>query len=230
MSSKPIKNMPSTPRDSLGPTIWEKVIAGEKEFTIGRPSDTDKMLNHPEVLNEITYNENMPYWAEIWPSARMLAKFLMRENFEPGVKALEIGCGLGVVGVVALHKGMEVTFSDYDATALEFAAENARANGFEKFNTIQIDWRNVPDGLDYPIILGSDLVYEPGNVEPLVKMISKVMAKDGLCLMTDQDRVPAQLLRETLDASGFVYTTQVLKAGLPGGIKHKGTLHSIRKA
>lgn len=229
MSSTPPKKMPATPREALGPTIWETVIAGEKEFTIGRPSETDKMLTHPDVLNDITYNENMPYWAEIWPSARMLAKFLMKEQFTPNQKTLEIGCGLGLVGVVGLHKGLNVTFSDYDATALEFAAENARANGFENFATMQIDWRNVPDDLSFPLILASDLVYEHGNVDPLLKMIAKVLAPDGLCLMTDQDRIPAQLLRETLDKSGFVYTTQVLKAGLPGGIRHKGTLYTIRK-
>ena len=74
--------MPATPREALGSTIWETVIAGEKEFTIGRPSETDKMLTHPDVINDITYNENMPYWAEIWPSARMLAKFLMKEQFK----------------------------------------------------------------------------------------------------------------------------------------------------
>jgi len=229
MSINPQKKMPATPREALGPTIWETVIAADKEFTIGRPSETDKMLTHPEVLKDITYNEQMPYWAEIWPSARMLAKFMMKEQFIPNQKTLEIGCGLGLVGVVGLYKGLDVTFSDYDATALEFAADNARANGFENFTILQIDWRNVPDDLSFPLILASDLVYEPGNVDPLVKMIAKVLAPDGLCLMTDQDRIPAQLLRETLDKSGFVYTTQVLKAGLPGGIRYKGTLYSIRK-
>ncbi len=223
------KNMPRTPKEALGPTIWETVIAGDKEFTIGRPSDTDKILEHPEVLKGIEYDENMPYWAEVWPSSRMLAKYLMKEQFTPGIKTLEIGCGLGLVGIVALHLGLKVTFSDYDATALEFAANNATANGFLDFETLQIDWRDVPEGLSFPLILASDLVYEPRNVEPILAMISKILTPDGLCLMTDQDRIPSQLLRDNIEKYGFSFKTQVVKAGIPRGDRYKGTLYTIRK-
>ena len=41
-------------------------------------------------------------------------------------RALEVGCGLGLPGIVALSMGLQVTFSDYDACALRFAADEAR--------------------------------------------------------------------------------------------------------
>src|SRR5947208_5367242 len=105
----------------------------------------------------------------------MLGKTLLKESTWPaGLTALEIGCGLGLPGVVALSLGMGVLFSDYDATALHFAAENARANGCHDFQTLQMDWRFPPPDLRVPLLLASDLIYELRNVEPLVQMVKKV--------------------------------------------------------
>ena len=158
----------------------------------------------------------------------MLAKTIIREPWTPGSEALEIGCGLGLPGTVALSRGLRVTFSDYDATALRFAAENARLNGFDDFRVLQMDWRNPPDDLRVPILLASDLVYEQRNVEPLVSLIKQVLAPDGFCLLSDQDRIPSAALRERLTDVGLHFTTQVARAGEPGGRRVKGTLYRIR--
>ena len=127
-------------------------------------------------------------------------------------------------------RGLRVTFSDYDATALHFAARNARLNGFDDFTTVRLDWRRPPDSLRVPVVLASDLLYELRNVEPLVGLIKKVLLPDGVCLLTDQDRVPSHLLRQTLAAEGLPFTTQVMHAGEPGGRRVRGTLYRIRHA
>ena len=82
-------------------------------------------------------------------------------------------------GVAALAMGLRVLFSDYDATALRFAAENAQANGFENFRLLQMDWRSPPSDLRVPIVFGSDLIYELRNVEPLVQLIQQVLLPQG---------------------------------------------------
>src|SRR4029077_10348288 len=106
-------------------------------------------------------------------------------------EALEIGCGLGLPGIAALSVGLKVTFSDYDATALRFAADNARANGLLVFQQRQIDWRQPPDDIRVTVVLASCLLYALRNVEPLVALIKKVLLPGGVCLLTDQDRVPS---------------------------------------
>src|SRR5207302_8699840 len=139
--------------------------------------------------------------------------------------ALEIGCGLGLPGVAALAMGLRVLFSDYDATALRFAAENARANGFDNFRLLHMDWRSPPADLRVPVLLGSDLIYELRNVEPLVQFVKKVLAPGGVCLLTDQDRIPSHAFRQTLESEGLAYTTKMMRAGEPGGRRSKGTLY-----
>lgn len=220
--------MPETPLDALGEVIRERVVIEGQTFLVNRPSDSDRLLDHPVIRGEFAKDEYLPYWADLWPAARMLAKVILREAWAPGLEALEIGCGLGLPGVAALSRGLRVIFSDYDVTALRFAADNARLNGFRDFRTLELDWRSPPADLRVPVVLASDLIYEPRNVAPLVQLLRQVLQPDGVCLLTDQDRIPADLLRQTLTAEGLEYTTQPVRAGEPGGRRLKGTLYRIR--
>jgi ETFB lysine methyltransferase len=214
----------------LGPIVREPVIVHDRTFVIARPSESDRLLDHPAVHTAFDHDEYMPYWADLWPAARMLAKAVLQESWAPGLEALEVGCGLGLAGIAALAAGLHVTFSDYDACALRFAADNARLNGLSAFRTLQLDWRHPPADLRVPVILGSDLIYELRNVPPLVAFIKTVLLPDGVCLLTDQDRIPAHALRDALEDEGLNYATQTMRAGEPGGRRLKGTLYRIRRA
>jgi predicted nicotinamide N-methyase len=222
--------MPATPLDAIEKTARDAVIVEGRTFVIERPDESDHLLDHPYVRAAFAADEYMPYWADLWPAARMLAKAVLREPWADGLHALEVGCGLGLPGIAALARGLRVTFSDYDATALHFAARNARLNGFDDFAALQLDWRRPPASLRVPVVLASDLLYELRNVEPLVALIKAVLLPDGVCLLTDQDRVPSHLLRERLTAEGLPFTTQVTHAGEPGGRRVRGTLYRIRHA
>ncbi len=111
-------------------------------------------MDEPAVLEAFKTDEYMPYWADLWPAARMLAKVIMQENWTPGTPALEVGCGLGLPGIAALARGLQVTFSDYDPCALRFSGDNARLNGFDNFTIMQLDWRHPPDDLRTPSDFG----------------------------------------------------------------------------
>jgi predicted nicotinamide N-methyase len=222
------EGLPETPRDAVGALVEEAVIVEGRTFRIRKPGDPDRLLDHPAVRATFDRDGYTPYWADLWPAARMLAKTLLREPFEPGTETLEIGCGLGLPGIAALAKGLRVTFSDYDATALHLAAENARLNRFTDFKLLRLDWRRPPD-VQYPLILGADLIYEAGNVPPLVELIDRMLTPNGLCLITDQERVPAAVFRAALTAKGLRFTQELARAGEPGK-RSKGSLYRIRHA
>jgi predicted nicotinamide N-methyase len=221
--------LPETPRDAIKGVIEETVLVEGRSFQITRPADSDRLLDHPAVRAAFAADEYLPYWTDLWPAARMLAKTILRESWPPGLEALEIGCGLGLPGIVALAQGLRVTFSDYDATALRFAADNARANGFHEFKLLQLDWRRPPADLRLPLLFGSDLIYETRNVEPLVNLIKHVLTPDGLCLIADQDRIPSQLVRDTLTAAELFFSVKVMHAGEPGGQRWRGSLYRIAR-
>jgi predicted nicotinamide N-methyase len=236
MISESLSSLPPAPSPppqailaKLGPLVDEKVIIEGETFLIRRPEFSDRLLDQEAVITAFEADEYMPYWADLWPAARMLAKVIVHETWIPGTRALEVGCGLGLPGIVALGRGLKVTFSDYDACALHFAAENARVNGYEGFDLLQLDWRQPPNSLRVPVILASDLIYELRNVSPLVSFIKKVLAPGGVCLMTDQDRIPSHAFRETLAGEGLAFATQIVRTGEPGGRRLKGTLYRVRQ-
>ncbi len=213
---------------ALGSPIREHVLIEGRDFIIDRPGNSSKLLDDPTVRSAFDADEYMPYWADLWPAARMLGKAILREPWKHGLRALEIGCGLGLPGTVALAMGIHVIFSDYDTTALDFAANNAVLNGFDDFETLPLDWRHPPADLQVDAVLASDLIYEHRNVEPLVALIKRVLLPNGLCLLTDQDRVTSNVLRDTLQSNGLAFTTHMMRAGEPGGRRVKGTLYRIR--
>jgi predicted nicotinamide N-methyase len=221
---------PETPLDAVSRRVRESVLIDTREFVLDRPADSDRLLDHAAIHSAFAADEFMPYWADLWPGARMLAKAILREPWAPGVEVLELGCGLGLPGIAALSRGFHVTFSDYDATALRFAADNASANGCSNFRLLQLDWRCPPSDLRFPVIVGADLIYEMRNVEPLAFLIRQMLLPDGVCLVTDQDRAPAHYFRETLGAHGLHFTTKIMHAGEPGGRRVRGTLYRITQA
>ena len=87
-----------------------------------------------------------------------------------------------------------------------------------------------PDLPPFPVVLASDLIYEMRNVEPVVGLIKKMLRPDGLCLLTDQDRVPSQVMRDTLTREELPFSAQTVRAGEPGGRRVKGTLYRITRA
>jgi predicted nicotinamide N-methyase len=214
--------------EHLGAIAREQVIIDGRTFLLDRPAESDRLAKHPAVRAAFEADQYVPYWADLWPAARMLAKAILRESWTPGTEALEVGCGLGLGGVVALSMGLSVTFSDYDPCALRFAADNARLNGFNDFRTMQIDWRTPPE-LRVPVILASDLLYDVSIAAPLVGFLKCVLAPGGLCLLTDQNRIPPHHFTDLLNAEGWPFTTKLMRAGEPGGERHKGTLYRITR-
>jgi predicted nicotinamide N-methyase len=219
-----------TPLEAIASIIREHVLVEGRTFLIDRPDESDRLLDHPAVRATFAADEYLPYWADLWPAARMLAKAILREPWSASLHALEIGCGLGLPGIAALAAGLRVMFSDCDATALRFAADNALRNGFHEFETMPLDWRDPPADLRVPVVLGADLLYERRNLEPLIKLIAQVLAPGGVCLVTDQDRLPSRTMQETLPAFGLISTVQPMKAGEPGSRRVRGTLYRIRHA
>jgi predicted nicotinamide N-methyase len=222
-----------TPLAAIPDRQVERVIIDRFHFDIERPADSYSLLDDPVVLDAHERDEYMPYWADLWPAARMLAKAVAKEDWSTypragdKLEALELGCGLGVPGLTALACGLHVTFTDYDLTAVRFAANNARRNKLYNFKTRPLDWRCAPAHLKVPVILGADLTYETRNIDPLVKLIRQVLLPGGVCLLTDQDRTPAPLLREALGYAGLKYDQVTMRAGEPGGYRIRGTLYRI---
>ncbi|MCE9534467.1 MAG: methyltransferase domain-containing protein [Planctomycetes bacterium] len=227
----------TTPPAAIPNIGRETVFVDKRTILLDRPADSNKLLDDPSIQQANVRDDYMPYWADIWPASRMMAKIMLREPWDrfplrqgDKIEALELGCGLGLAGIAGLMSGLRVVFSDYDLTALKFAERNARLNGFTDFKVMPLDWRSPPEDFRVPVILAADLTYELRNIDPLLALIKKILLPGGVCFLTDPDRTPAPKLRERLAEEKLPYSTQFIRAGEPGGERTKGTLYRIQNS
>jgi predicted nicotinamide N-methyase len=225
----------ATPLEALGELTEELVVIGAQEFRMLRPAEPDRLLEHPAILTAFGQDEYMPYWCDLWPASRMLAKAVLQSAWSTGTRMLELGCGLGLAGIAALRQGIQLTFSDYDGTALRCAAANALRNDCPNFSLLPLNWYAPPQNVAFPVILGADLLYEKRSVAPVVALLEKMLEPGGTAWITDQDRPPADWWRTTLQERGFAYHMKPMHAGHPAGPgqvarRAKGTLYVIGRS
>jgi predicted nicotinamide N-methyase len=233
MSSPRIHN---TPAEAFGRRVRDEVTVAGRALLFDRPSGLDHLFDHPAVRSAYASDEYIPYWADLWPAAIMLGEVVAAEPWEewptrpasetPPIEALEFGCGLGISGMVALSRGLHVTFSDVDEAAVQLAAANARLNGFHHFETAAIDLRATPER-QFSVLLAADVCYELRLTEAVAKFVKASLAPGGLALLTDTDRYSARPLRWLLEQDGFDVAVTPMKAAAPQGTMQKGFLYRI---
>jgi predicted nicotinamide N-methyase len=161
----------------------------------------------PEALideAEFDADERMPYWAELWPSARAVAREIL-DTAELPERAIEVGCGVGLPSLALQHRGVEVVATDYYADALLFARHNAERNRLPPLRTRLLDWRHAPADLPpAPLVVAADVLYERRNVEALVAVLPKLVAPGGCLLLGDPGRAHLTRFTERLTATGWV--------------------------
>jgi|GEM_PF-360150 len=114
----------------------------QAEIELFAPGDPDALLEELAALapdHEAVLDEQMPYWAQLWPSAVALSLWILEEpsllcvaelSKEPNDRSvlppavIELGCGLGLPAVVAAKQGAQVTCTDLHQDAVDFALLN----------------------------------------------------------------------------------------------------------
>lgn len=153
------------------------------ELTLDVVGRVEEFIGNPE--NEY----DIPCWAEVWPAAMALAAYLstleLRER-----KLLELGCGLGLPGLVAAVKGARVTFSDYHPEALELVSHNSTRLGLRAGQTTFHlgDWRRFSLVGQFDLVLASDIMYDPKLNPYLLDLFPRYLAPGGELLVSHPGR------------------------------------------
>lgn len=135
---------------------------------------------------------DLPLWAKIWPGSLVLGRFLRK--FEPqGKTMLELGCGMGILSLVASAYGFgHITATDVNADAINFCKAHILKNNLaDKIDARYLDVASPPDNLpQYDIIAASELLYLDDLHRPLLKFINRQLAPKGKALFcTDLARL-----------------------------------------
>lgn len=173
-----------------GWTEREWVIEGQA-FRLTLPAVPDAFLEDPEVHAAFDRDEYMPYWAFLWPAALKMTATVLKSDWPQGAEVLELGAGIGIVGLAGLARGLRVTISDYEPKAVQLAMYNAERNGLAGGQGLVLDWR-IPLERQYQFIWGCELLYEERNHDPLLKLTKQTLLPEGVAWFVDGGRMRAE--------------------------------------
>ena len=185
----------SAPTDLIEDVI---ALGDDREIVVLRPRDTDALLDEDAFERR---DEFVPYWADLWPSAQLLARTIAGRALR-GARVLELGCGLGLPSLAAALAGGRVMSTDWAPEAVEAVRRNAAHNGIS-VDTAVCDWREPPESLcaaPWDLVIAADVLYERRNVAPLSELLERLDAETWLA---DPGRDPAAQLIADLELAGW---------------------------
>jgi predicted nicotinamide N-methyase len=209
-------------------TMTIDVDAGERTFSILRPANSDDLIREEDFVKD----ERLPYWADIWPASTILAAHLVSLTRNPnrrgGGRALELGCGVGLVTLGAMSAGYEVLATDYYTDALAFTRANAWRELGKSPDTRMIDWRAFPpDASGFDIVLASDVLYEKEYARLLPGIFKRALAPGGMAIVADPGRIGVPEFKEECDDLGLVIRSKVTRPFESGEISQSIDLYEI---
>lgn len=168
-----------------------------REWILERAADMECLWN---AMTELTEDERLPYWTELWPSSLALAEWLYaqreRVHEQP---CMDLGCGLGLTALVGQWLGARVIGADYEPEAVAHAQRNAARNQISQPGWLVMDWRHPavqPHSLQF--VWGGDIMYEKRFAAPVLDFFEYALTEDGIAWIAEPSRTVYDSFRSLL--------------------------------
>lgn len=192
------------PDYTKGPRQQLRVSENGRTWLLNRTEDLESIWENIS-REEFGEDERMPYWAELWPASLLLCRWLERNREAiAGRRCLDVGCGLGLTGIVGSWLEAKVVGMDHQWPAVFFSRENADLNGVAQPLWTQMDWcapAFKPGSFNF--MWGGDIVYETRFYHPLTKLFKEYLAPGGRIWLAEPQRSVSRPVWERLAGDGF---------------------------
>lgn len=202
--------------------------------TLEKPRSADELISEADFAED----DRLPYWADLWSASIVLAEYIERHpTAATRPRAIELGCGLGLVTTAAMRAGYDVLATDYYVDATLLTARNALRVTGRAPGTRMVDWRAFPDDLGtFDLVLAADVLYERPYAPLVAEAIRRTLAPGGRALLADQGRVALGSFLEEAQARRLVprivhHETRPTDPPSPvGSAVHSITVYELRHA
>jgi predicted nicotinamide N-methyase len=149
-----------------------------------------KVTNIDDLLERANSADEIPFWAELWPSSIGLARYILEHKTDfKDRSVLELGAGVGLAGIAAKLAGGQGVQSDFTIEALRFTQVNCLRNQVAATDLLLADWRNFPIDIgSFDWIIGADILYEKSLHSQLSNIFKQYLKPDGAVLLADPGR------------------------------------------
>ena len=206
-------------------TTQSVLLVGERRLSLLHPESADDLIDEAEFERD----ERLPYWADIWPSARVLASHIAQMD-GAGRSLLELGCGAGLVATAAALAGFRVCATDYYEDALRFTEVNVAEHTGQVPETRLVDWRALPTDLGrFDVVVGSDVLYERAYGRLVARAMDMTLTGAGEAVIADPGRIAAEEFTRDAAERGLRLVAREPVAFVDGAIRQTITLYHLRR-
>lgn len=147
-----------------------------EDIKIYKPSREDEEKGHTKIdqLSGLL----------VWEASRDLTRYLSKLDLA-GKHVLEIGCGQGLPGIMALRRGASSAhFLDASTSVLAQTKRNVELNGFSASYS-DGDWAEILSSVsEVDLILSSETIYKEENYETLLNYVLLKLKDEGVALFS----------------------------------------------
>ncbi|CAN5219096.1 methyltransferase domain-containing protein [soil metagenome] len=202
--------------------LEEVITVGDRDFAVVRPRSAEDLISEEDFARD----ERLPYWADIWPSSLILAEHVLAMGGSG--RALELGCGVGLVTSAALTAGFDVEATDYYGDALAFTRLNSLLNTGVEPAVRHFDWRELPQDLEpVSLLLASDVLYERPYAATVAEVLSRLLTAEGRAIVADPGRMAVTEFLRECGARGLSLISSDQHEYRAGEIRQTITLYSF---
>ena len=206
-------------------TTTSAFCVGDRELSLLHPASAEDLINESDFERD----ERLPYWADIWPSARVLATYVARLN-GAGHSLLELGCGAGLVATAASLAGFCVCATDYYEDALRFTELNVAEHTGAFPETRLVDWRELPRDLGrFDLVVGSDVLYERPYGKLVARAMDITLSRHGEAVIADPGRIAAEEFVRDAAERGLELAGRDDVPFVEGSIRQTISLYRLRR-
>jgi len=184
----------------LAGQILDAIASSNPLDEVGDEVEASPIVIGGQTFHLVPAHSSDPDWTmadgrTVWGGS-ILAKLVVEGHINvEGKRVLELGCGLGVVGLACAQAGAkEALLTDIDIGLLRAVDCTVRLNGFsEVLRTARLDWtyilkvtqlseifeqQDVSSHVPFDIILGADIIYEEAHATVLLSVIQRVLGEN----------------------------------------------------
>ena len=207
-------------------TAFETVTVGANTWTLLKPANADHLISEADYVMD----ERLPYWADLWPSARILANTVAAEDGR-GRTLLEMGCGLGLPTTAAVRAGFSVIATDYYDDALHVTRGNVARNLGCEPHVRMVNWREWPVDLgQFDVVIAADVLYEEEYARLVADCLAMALKPDGVALIADPGRIALPVFHARTAEVGLVIESTTRTKYEEGAIKQEIQVMRVRRA
>ena len=193
-------------------TVTEDIGVGAMSIRFTRAADPNQVLDdivaeedRREKITGVRLDDpqHLPYWAELWDSARGVAAALAKMDWSATTRVLDLGCGMGLCGATAAALGARVLLADLEPPAMLFARLNCLPFG-RRVRARQLNWQIDRLEERFDLIFGADILYERKQWDFLNEFWKAHLARAGTVLLGEPGRQSGELFVDWIRGRGWL--------------------------